>query len=178
MTVPNPLRALPPGSATPVWASLAVIGAGFAAVLLGWSVVAGTDDASRQVAPTLGLGLGGLALVALGTVLLVVSVGRRDEVVLARVLRSGDAAHAVPVPHPAIDRPFLVCLAVAGLGLASMVLGASGAAREEQVAFARPYLVSGGFGGLSLLVAALGVLLARTRRRAALRRTLALEGLG
>jgi hypothetical protein len=153
-----------------VWASLVVIGAGFGGVLLGWSIVAGTDDASDQVVPTLGLGVGGFALVVLGTALLLAAVAHRDAVLLAR-LRRGDGGSALRVPpRTRTDRAFdAVLVLVAVLGLAAMVLGAHGAAREDDVQFARPYLLSGGLGGLSLLVAALGVLAVRVRRRRTIR---------
>jgi hypothetical protein len=152
-----------------VWASLGVITAGFGAVLLGWSVVAGTDDASGQVAPAVGFGVGGLVTIGVGTALLVVSVARRDQVLLDRVLRAG-AGRARARPRTVGDRAAdAVLVVVAALGIAWMALGAHGAAGEDQVEFARPYLVSGGLGGLGIVIVALGVLLTRTRRRSALR---------
>jgi hypothetical protein len=145
------------------------MGSGFGGVLLGWSIVAGTDDASNQVAPTLGLGVGGFALVVLGTALLVLAVGRRDEVLLSRLRRGGVGRSIVAPGRSLADRMFDAGLVTAAVvAIAWMALGAHGAAGEEQVEFARPYLVSGGLGGLSLLVAALGVLLARARRRTAI----------
>lgn len=175
MGLRHPLRSLPPASPAPVWGSLVVMGAGFGGVLLGWSIVAGTDRASRQVAPAVGLGLGGLALVALGTGLLVLAVGHRDDVLLARLRRSGTGT-VVASDRTLADRLVDVALwVVVAAGVLGMAVGAHGAAREDDLQYARPYLVSGGLGGLSLVVAALGVLVVRARRRAALR-DLATEG--
>lgn len=58
-----------------LFALLVVVG--FAAVVGGWRVAAGTAFVPEQVAALLSGGLGGLALVLIGSILAVVQVGRR-----------------------------------------------------------------------------------------------------
>ena len=58
---------------------LAAIGIGLGLVLLGWGLVAAETDVRDQLAPLVAAGMGGLAMVTIGVVLVQTATARRDE---------------------------------------------------------------------------------------------------
>jgi membrane-bound ClpP family serine protease len=58
---------------------LAAIGAGLVLILLGWGLVAAETDVRDQLAPLVAAGIGGLALVVIGVVVVHAATTRRDE---------------------------------------------------------------------------------------------------
>lgn len=75
-----------PSSSGPVWAALGVVMAGFASIVLGWSLVAGRDDTSAQTLPLVVFSGGGFLLVCIGVVVLRRVVAWRDAAARERHL--------------------------------------------------------------------------------------------
>jgi hypothetical protein len=61
------------------YAGLAAVGLGLVLVLVSWGLVASETDPRDQLAPLVAAGLGGLAAVVIGVVLVQAATARRDE---------------------------------------------------------------------------------------------------
>lgn len=153
------MNRLHPSSPAPVWTSLGVVGLGFAAIAYGWSLVAGTDRAGQQVAPLVGFGIGGIALVVLGALALKIVVARRDAAIRER---GAAASVTVAKPHAWVEA---AAAATAVAGVAAIAFAFIGARGESETEFVRPYLASGGLGGAGLLVVAGALVRIRMQRR-------------